>query len=844
MASSVYGDDVSSLGNFTTCDREPIHHIEAIQAFGFLIAVNAEWSVCRVSSNIGVYLRSNTGLRLGMPLSNVVTAGAVHVIRNRAALLNGIDAVERVFAIQLEDHGPCYDLAVHRSGELIIIEAEPSIEAGDLNAGAMVRSMLAHMQGRKSLVREAARLIRAFTGFDRVMIYRFHPDGSGEVIAEKVRADFEPFLGLRYPAKDIPKQARALLIRNPVRILADVGGEPSRLLPHASITDTPLDLSMSTLRAHSAMHIEYLQNMGVAATMTVSLVRDNTLWGLISCHHGSPRKIGFEQRTTVELFGQVLSLLIEKQERADVAAYEAHTRKMRDEITASIVQRGAARHTMTDLAGRLADLVPCDGFAVYADGIVTRTGTTPTADECKALHEFLSDLPANQIYATDGLSLSYAPAQAFRDRAAGLLAMPISRSRRDYLVFFRKELAQTITWAGRLDDTLVPGPDGPRLSPRKSFEAWREIVGGRTAPWTKAELVAADAMRITLLEMALELAGLTEIDTRVATQKQEMLIAELNHRVRNILGLIRGLIGQSRRSARDVDTFATILGDRVHALARAHDQITEKNWGPGALEALISNEAAAFLGDGARRVKIIGPDMLLQPQAFSTIALVVHELMTNAAKYGALSDASGHVAIDWFVNETGDLTIDWLETGGPLVSTPTRRGFGSTIIQRSVPHELGGSATLNYRGSGLEARFVVPTRHVVHTPNAPQRALPMINAPSTARLSGAVLLVEDNIIIAMGTEELLMTLGADNVLVAGSVATALQLLETETPTFALLDINLGAEMSWPVATRLRELGVPYVFGTGYGDGIDYPLEHRSTASLTKPYSLGSLAAVI
>jgi light-regulated signal transduction histidine kinase (bacteriophytochrome) len=255
--------------DLTSCDREQIQHINSIQPIGFLLALSLDWQVSHASANIEDFLGVPVDALRGAHLRDLIRADAIHAIRNRLSILNGADGVERSFGMQLQDDGPLYDLAIYRSQDLIIVEAEPNIACGDLNAGAMVRSMLVRIKGQASLMPEAARLMQALTGFDRVMIYRFHPDGSGEVIAERVRGGLEPFLGLRYPAGDIPRQARALLVRNPVRILVDVDAAPVALVPLYDTPAVPLDLSMSTLRAHSAMHIEFLTNMGVGATMTV-----------------------------------------------------------------------------------------------------------------------------------------------------------------------------------------------------------------------------------------------------------------------------------------------------------------------------------------------------------------------------------------------------------------------------------------------------------------------------------------------------------------------------------------------------------------------------------------------
>lgn len=830
--------------DLTTCDQEPVHQIGEIQSVGFLIAISADWNIARASENAENYLGCSASDLLSISLRDVIKAEAVSTIRDRISVLRGADAVEHAFAVQLQDGGPNFDLAIHMTGNTILIEAEPSQPPDELNAIVMVRSMLARMHGKASLVREATRLVHALTGFDRVMVYRFHPDGSGEVIAETTRSGIEPYLGLRYPAEDIPQQARALLIRNPVRLLADTASAPSPVVPRLDGSNEPLDLSMSTLRAHSKMCIEYFRNMGVGATLTISLMRDRVLWGMISCHHMAARHLGLEQRTTVELFGQMLSFLIEKQERADLAEYELHSQQLHNQLIAAIVEKGSIGENIAELANRMADLVPCDGIAVCVDGELTLQGVTPTREEFALLRRFLDRAAPSQIYVTENLGKVYLPAQGFVERAAGILVIPISRSPRDYLVFFRQELARSVVWAGAPGKVLVTGPHGARLTPRKSFEAWREIVRGHSKTWTEAELRVAEALRVTLLEVILHLNGLTEKESRAATQKQELLIAELNHRVRNILGLIRGLVSQTRIGAADVDTFATVLGDRVHALARAHNQITAKNWEPAPLAVLIATEAAGFLGNGPLRIHSDGPAILLKPQAFSTMALVIHELITNAVKHGALADQHGKITISWSLTATRQLALQWQESGGPQVTPPTRRGFGSTIIHRSIPHELGGKATLDYATGGLRAQFILPAHHIVADDNPAVSITQAALEGSESRLSGLVLVVEDNMIIALEVEDMLLSLGATHVSVASNVAAALRLLDLETPTFALLDLNLGREMSWPVAARLRELNIPHIFATGYGDGLEYPLEHRSTPSLTKPYTSETIAGAI
>ncbi len=844
-------DEPIDLGN---CDRETIHLQSTIQPIGFLITASSDWIVTRLSANAPLWLGQPVDALLGSSLRSLITPDALHVLRNRLAVLRGDDSVERAFGLELLRGRPAFDVAVHLSHGKIILECEPSEAESEVQATTLVRSLIARLQTAEaieSFYREAARLLRALTGFDRVMVYRFNADESGEVVAHATSPGTQSFLGLHYPASDIPKQARALYERNWLRIIADVGAEGVPVVPQLSPEGEPLDLSMSTLRAVSPIHLEYLRNMGVAASMSVSILRRGKLWGLFACHHMSPRVIGYERRTAAELFGQTFSLLLESRERELEIEYETRARRLHNQLMAAMAAEASTFENVSRLVDAITDLIPCDGVGIWVEEQATLKGTTPTREEFLGLTRFLNRTAASKVFATDELGKTYEPARDFPERAAGLLAIPVSRTPRDYIVFFRREVARSVSWAGNPDKPVSVGPNGVRLTPRKSFEAWREMVRGKSQPWAPAELRVADSLRTTLLEVILHLADIAQSERRGAAERQELLIAELNHRVRNILGLIQGLVSQSRTGVDTIESYASVLGGRVQALARAHDQLTRQEWGPSSLTSLIEAEAGAF-GNGARAaaqpshgpgVRIGSPDMLLQPEAFTTLVLVVHELMTNSAKYGALSTPHGHIDVTWAADASGRLAISWIEQGGPPVQAPTRRGFGSTIIERSIPHDLKGEATIEYRLAGVRARLVIPSAFVVAGAAHPPSAEPS-SVQVTHGLSGTVLLVEDNMIIALDAEEMLTTLGAARVDVASSSRDALAYLEANRPAFALLDINLGGETSFGIASRLQAMGVPHVFATGYGDDVSFPPEHRSTSVVKKPYSTETLQGVL
>jgi light-regulated signal transduction histidine kinase (bacteriophytochrome) len=238
--------------DLSNCDREPIHLLGHVQPFGFLVAVSMDWMIQHVSANVRDYLGVEPDNLAGEPLAAIFPEAAIHSIRGRLQLLAAHDGSERLFGCDLLGKNRFFDVAVHVSGASIVIEAEPAETEKAINPGAMVKSMIARIQKTDDLgglFRESVRQLRAITGFDRVMLYRFADGGSGEVIAESLRSGLDAFLGLNYPATDIPRQARALYVRNQTRIIADVQAEPVPILPPADPYGRPVDLSLSLLRS-------------------------------------------------------------------------------------------------------------------------------------------------------------------------------------------------------------------------------------------------------------------------------------------------------------------------------------------------------------------------------------------------------------------------------------------------------------------------------------------------------------------------------------------------------------------------------------------------------------------
>jgi len=836
--------------DLTNCDREPIHILGAIQPIGFLLALTTDWMVARASANTADFIGLAPADLIGRPLVDIFGAHVVHDLRNRTAMLRGVDSVERMFNCEIVADGKGFDVAIHLSGGQIVIEAEPaSNEHGD--ATGMVRSMITRLDqcsDFEAFYREGARQIRALIGFDRVMVYRFAADDSGEVVAEAVRAGIGKFFGLHYPASDIPAQARELYKRNLLRIITDVNASPVPIVPQRDEAGKPLDLSLSVLRSVSPIHIEYLKNMGVEASMSISIIVDGRLWGLFACHHYAPRCPTFERRSVSELFAQMFSMRLESRERQATVDFERRARDISDQLLGAVASDETLLKDPDWLGDILTHAIPADGVGVWIGGNYAFSGTTPPLDDFRKIIRALNGTAAGRVYATDHIAGLVPGTEGFASDAAGLLAIPISRAPRDYVVLFRSELVRSVRWGGDPHKPVEYGPNGPRLSPRESFAEWKELVEGRSRPFTASELRVAETLRATLIEVVLRLADEASSERQQAHARQELLIAELNHRVRNILGVIRGLIRQSQPSDEPVKEFVKLVDGRIHALARAHNQITDDHWGPAPMQALIDAEAAAFV-DEHERVISEGAPVLLNPQAYSTMALVIHELVTNSSKYGSLSVPEGRVRIRWQRNAEQDLVITWRESGGPSVKAPTRKGFGTTIIDRSVPYDLGGAAKIDYHAAGVEAQFRIPARHVSEAKGVagpairfPRASMGHPQAPPHKMLASLdVLLVEDSLIIALDAEDIVTRLGAETVSTAATVDSALDALDAQRPDVAMLDINLGDRNSFPIADRLLDLGVPFVFATGYGEQAQLPADHRGRTVVQKPYTLENIA---
>lgn len=832
--------------DLTNCDREPIHIPGSIQSHGALIACDAECiRIQRHSANSKIFFPQLSAHPGEQSIVDVLGGDLAHDVRN--ALSSSVEPARPglIFNRRLAT-GQHVDVAAHIFKGHAILEFEPCDAADRTSPLDVARALVSRLKRSATeadLIRSASRLIRNLLGYDRVMIYRFAHDGSGEVVSEARRSGLESFMGQHFPASDIPAQARRLYLQNTIRIIADACNHRVPIVPELDASGEPLDLSFAHLRSVSPIHCEYLRNMGVAASMSVSIIVQGELWGLIACHHYAPKPLSMAQRIAAEMFGEFFSLHLEALHNTEKLRAATRARKSLDNLLRDASQAANLHDALVTRIQGFAGLIPADGVALWLDKQWTAIGSTPPASAAPELALFASSMAENRLFATHSLPHRLPSAAPYSAQASGLMAIPLSQRPRDYLFFFRKEVRQTLNWAGDPNKTYETGPNGDRLTPRKSFAIWRQTVEGHSLPWTDSDRDMAEVARMALVEIVLRHSELLQEERDKAEVRQRILNEELNHRVKNILSLIKSLVSQPAEKGRSLRDYVGALQGRIQALSHAHDQIV-RGAGGGTLLSLLAAEMSPYRSTAAA-IDLDGPAVMLDSRAFSVMALVTHELVTNAAKYGPLSSKGGRLSVAWRMN-AGGCEIDWIESTRTPLKPPTRVGFGTTLIERSIPHDLGGESEVRYAPNGLRGRFFLPARHVTLGAEPHATGLPGggDNPSESPYRDLSILLVEDQMLIALDAETLLIDGGAREVETSNSVTDALDRLQEFRPDLAVLDLNLGAELSLPIAERLEQLSIPFVFATGYGDTPLIPPDMRAVPVVRKPYDADGLAMTI
>lgn len=493
--------------DLSNCEQEPIHTPGKIQPFGFLLAVElSNWRVLHCSDNTNEFLGVNANQLLHQPLGKILTEHSLAQIKHAVAneKLSVINPIELEFIARAQSFQGI--LHINSSG-LLIIECEalhlayfPSSDF--YSTPSRLMRTLKDCQTVHELCDKTVKFIRHTTSYDRVMIYRFDPDWNGQVIAESRRSDLRSFFGHHFPASDIPTPSRQLYLTNRLRIIPDINHTPVSIIPTSDpITGQPLDLSNAFLRGVSPIHIEYMQNMGVVATLVIGIVIEGNLWGLIACHHYSIKHIDARMRLLLEHLGELVAYQIQTLENLNAQRYYLQVKTYENEILKNIAQKEnllEGLHASLDL---LLKMNSSSGVTICWDENITSSGEVPPQELIKKIVHFL-DSTGELLFHTDSLKTFLPEASKFANIASGMLAVRLSKTDKKFILWFKPETVRTIVWGGNPAEKaiLVPDKEGVRLSPRKSFEKWEEIMRHRAVRWEKFEINAAYHFRLLLLE--------------------------------------------------------------------------------------------------------------------------------------------------------------------------------------------------------------------------------------------------------------------------------------------------------------------------------------------------------
>ena len=533
--------------DLTNCERELIHLAGSVQPQGvLLLASEGELRLLQLSVNCAALLGVPAPALLGQPLE--VLGG--DLARRVRKLLGGLGTEPLPLQASTESGGQRrrFEGSLHRpTGGGIVIELEPIDPAPPGPAPialdhAMLSASIAAAVQRftaaatlPALADGIVQVVRDLTGYDRVMVYRFDADGHGKIVAEARDPRLESLLGHHYPASDIPQRARELYLRNRVRVLADVDYEAQALWPPLRPDDgQPLDMSMCHLRSMSPLHLQYLRNMGVTGTLVASLVHEGRLWGLVAAHHYSPRALRLSMRAAIDLLAEVAST------RISAILNYAHTqvalmvRRLEQRLIEATSAEGDWRQALFRNPRTLLQPLEATGAALFHGGEILSTGEVPSTPEMRALCDWVAAQPGDAPIASSAVGKQHPPLASLTPTACGVLAVRLSTSRPDYLMWFRKEQLLTVTWAG---DPFKPaeGDDPLQLSPRRSFAAWSEIVRGTALPWTAAELAMARAIGVALVDIIVQVHAvrmliaehqLTQIRATLGASAEPVLLAD------------------------------------------------------------------------------------------------------------------------------------------------------------------------------------------------------------------------------------------------------------------------------------------------------------------------------
>ena len=539
MASHSLAIPAFGKADLSNCEREEIHLAGSIQPHGALLVVSEpDHRIIQASANAAAFL--NLKQVIGMPLSDLDGDLLFRILPHLDPTSQGLPIAVRC---RIGSPGAEFDGLLHRppAGGLIIEleRAGPSVDLTRQIATALEKIRTA--TSLRALCDEAATLFQDRTGYDRVMVYRFDDEGHGEVFSERRKPELEAYLGNRYPATDIPQMARRLYERTRVRVLVDVNYEPVPLQPRLSpLTGRDLDMSLCFLRSMSPIHLQYLKNMGVGATLVVSLVVGGKLWGLIACHHYEPRFIYFELRAVCELLAEAIATRIAALESFAQSQSEIFVQRLGQRMIEAISREGDWRAAIFDSSQSILQPLGASGSALIYEGQIISAGEVPGTQEIREIGAWLDTKRDAGVLVTASLGLDEPQFAGITKVASGIAVTPISNNPGEYLIWFRPERIRTVTWGGDPLKPFVIGTNPSDLSPRRSFAQWHQLVEGTSEPWTSADISAARMIGQAVADIVLQFRAvrtlivqdqLEQFSRHVRVSDQPVIIADIDGKI-------------------------------------------------------------------------------------------------------------------------------------------------------------------------------------------------------------------------------------------------------------------------------------------------------------------------
>jgi chemotaxis family two-component system sensor kinase Cph1 len=534
--------------NLNNCDVEPIHIPGSIQSHGFLIALDYLHHVSFCSENMEAFIGVSPLSLLKKPLvyleSIISHLDHPDFITQMLNIGKGKKGFEPSNPYEVVISGISYNLIISASSGHTLLEFEPFITSPPVNIhiiGSSLSEMLAD-RNLKSILKNAVLEVKNIIQYDRVMIYRFADDGHGEVVAESKNKKLESWLGLHYPASDIPRQARELYKKNLTRLIADIYVLPSQIVTDITNSE-PLDLTYAELRAVSPIHIQYLKNMGVASSFSISLIYKNELWGLIACHNYTPKFIDYNSRKSAKLIGLILSSALEFRQDDENQQIKQEYSDNLGKLSKQLLKHDSVVQALTQNKINLLNVVEATGAVLVYDQEFTGLGITPDEGQLKRLFKWVAKKRTKFFYHTDQLSVVFPEALAYKHLASGMLVSVLDRERKEYILWFKPQYAHFVQWAGNPEKPLEVNEKGMlQISPRVSFKTWEETVVGKSRAWTIEELNSVKRLKEEInYAINLKARGAQEVSRKlkIAYEELDTFNYTISHDLKNPLAMIK-----------------------------------------------------------------------------------------------------------------------------------------------------------------------------------------------------------------------------------------------------------------------------------------------------------------